>query len=760
MTQAPTDTLDLSRCADEPIRTPGSIQPHGFMLTLSPTALVVQQASSNLESWIGIPAQQAIGRPLAQVVGETAAARIAAEIESNPAVSRPAYIGTITAGNGAHFDVLVHVWDSLLILEFEGVDRRRAADFRHLYPLIGDFLVKVNQPASIPEMSELAARRVREVSGYGRVLVYQFDTDGHGRVLAESKADGYESYLGQHFPASDVPAQARALYTLSPIRLIQDANYVPAPLVPELNPLTGARNDLSFASLRSVSPVHLQYMRNMGTLASMSVSLIVKGKLWGLISCHNAEPCPVSVEKRTACEQLGQILALCIESREDAAELQFRLDVRRIMVEMLGHLTKGADFLENMSGVFPELLRFGRAGGVAIVVDDRVLTYGDTPSEPEIRALADWLSVHGHSEVFHTDHLKEVYPPGADMVRNASGLLALPISRIHQHYLLWFRPEVVQTIEWAGNPRGKQASPNDPTQLTPRLSFDAWRETIHGRSLPWHTAEIELTIEFRSALLGIALERAEQMAELAEELGRANKELEAFSYSVSHDLRAPLRHIVGFSDLLIESAGSEDPERRQRFLKNIKESARLAGKLVDDLLSFSQMGRAALRPTTVDMNDLVSACIDKLGMEMQGRNVDWHIEPLPTVWADPTFLHLAVLNLLSNAVKFTGQRDPAVITISSEEDADFIVFHVADNGAGFNMEYVHKLFGVFQRLHRMEDFQGTGIGLANVRRIVERHNGRVWATSVQGQGATFSFSIPKHNPTEADNAQAHTSRRR
>lgn len=744
MTQAPTDTLDLSRCADEPIRTPGSIQPHGFMLTLSPTALVVQQASSNLESWIGIPAQQAIGRPLAQVVGETAAARIAAEIESNPAVSRPAYIGTITAGNGAHFDVLVHVWDSLLILEFEGVDRRRAADFRHLYPLIGDFLVKVNQPASIPEMSELAARRVREVSGYGRVLVYQFDTDGHGRVLAESKADGYESYLGQHFPASDVPAQARALYTLSPIRLIQDANYVPAPLVPELNPLTGARNDLSFASLRSVSPVHLQYMRNMGTLASMSVSLIVKGKLWGLISCHNAEPCPVSVEKRTACEQLGQILALCIESREDAAELQFRLDVRRIMVEMLGHLTKGADFLENMSGVFPELLRFGRAGGVAIVVDDRVLTYGDTPSEPEIRALADWLSVHGHSEVFHTDHLKEVYPPGADMVRNASGLLALPISRIHQHYLLWFRPEVVQTIEWAGNPRGKQASPNDPTQLTPRLSFDAWRETIHGRSLPWHTAEIELTIEFRSALLGIALERAEQMAELAEELGRANKELEAFSYSVSHDLRAPLRHIVGFSDLLIESAGSEDPERRQRFLKNIKESARLAGKLVDDLLSFSQMGRAALRPTTVDMNDLVAACIDKLGMEMQGRNVDWHIEPLPNIWADPTFLHLAVTNLLSNAVKFTSQRDPAVITITSEEDADFIVFHVADNGAGFNMEYVHKLFGVFQRLHRMEDFQGTGIGLANVRRIVERHNGRVWATSVQGEGATFSFSIPKH----------------
>jgi light-regulated signal transduction histidine kinase (bacteriophytochrome) len=335
------------------------------------------------------------------------------------------------------------------------------------------------------------------------------------------------------------------------------------------------------------------------------------------------------------------------------------------------------------------------------------------------------------------------------MARNASGLLAMPISRIHKHYLLWFRPEYVRTIEWAGPPHDKlaqTAAAVQPLQLSPRTSFAAWRETIHGTSLPWHAGEIELALEFRTALLGIALERAEQMAELAEELGRANKELEAFSYSVSHDLRAPLRHIVGFSDLLIESSGSEDPTQRQRFLKNIKDAARLAGKLVDDLLSFSQMGRASLRPTTVDMGDLVAACLDKLTLETRGRNIEWRIDPLPTVLADPTFLHLAMFNLLSNAVKFTAQKDPAVIGVSAEEHPLETVIHVTDNGAGFNMDYVHKLFGVFQRLHRMEDFQGTGIGLANVRRIVERHNGRVWANSTQGEGATFSFALPKTNP--------------
>jgi chemotaxis family two-component system sensor kinase Cph1 len=737
------DAIDLTACDREPIRYPGSIQPHGFLLTLTPD-LSVLQASANLLDWTGTAAAAALGQPLADVIGAAAAASLGPELAAGTMGPRPFYLGTATLANGRHFDVSAHAFDSLLIVEFEVVERSGSADFRHLYPLLGDFLLKVNDASTIAALAQLAARHTRAVTGYGRVMIYQFDRDGHGHVLAEARDDAYHSYLGQRFPASDVPRQARELYTLSRIRLIQDANYTPSPLVPAVNPVTNAANDLSFASLRSVSPVHLQYMRNMGTLASMSVSLMVKGKLWGLISCHNATPCPVGFEERAACEQLGQILALCIGAREDAQELQFRLDVRQIMVSMLGQLTKGQDFIDNLSHVFPELLRFARADGVAIVVDDQVMTFGDTPEQDQIRDLVGWLQTRAHDEVFHSSALATVYPDGAAIIRNASGVLSMPISKIHKHYLLWFRPEQVYSIDWAGNPHAKELQGGPLGQLSPRTSFAAWRETIHGQSRPWHDAEVELAFEFRSALLGIALERAEQMAELAEELGRANKELEAFSYSVSHDLRAPLRHIVGFSDLLLESAGSEDATRRQRFLKNIKDSARLAGKLVDDLLSFSQMGRASLRPATVDMRELVRACMQKLIPDLGGRRVEWEIGQLPNVTADPAFLYQALYNLLSNAVKFTGQRDVAVIKISAEQDEHESVFHIADNGAGFSMEYVHKLFGVFQRLHRMEDFEGTGIGLANVRRIVERHHGRVWADAVPGQGATFSFSIPNH----------------
>ena len=731
--------LDLSSCDREAIRTPGSIQPHGFLLSLSDDYQILQ-ASSNLQQFTGMAAADAGGKALADVLGPDAAALLDARLQQCEVGQRPSFLCSLELDRAQHFDVLAHYYDRLLVLEFEARAEVAPADLRQLYRRVGDFLLQVNDAGSAEAMSRLAAQEIRAITGYGRVMVYQFDQDGHGHVMAECRDPDYPSYLGQRFPASDIPRQARELYALNRIRLIGDANYTPAPLVPANNPLTSQPNDLSFAALRSVSPIHLQYMRNMGTLASMSVSLMVKGQLWGLISCHHATPCPVAFDKRTTCEQLGQILAMCIESREDADELAFRLEVRRVMVSMLAGLTQGADFLDNMTGVFPSLLQFARAGGVAIVVDERLMTYGDTPSDSDIRELVGWLGLNAHGDVFHTDRLSHAFSPAARYKDSASGLLAMPISRIHKHYLLWFRPEIVHTIDWAGKPPDKSAAGG---ALTPRISFDTWRETIHASSAPWHSGEIEMAVEFRSALLGIALERAEQMAELAEELGRANKELEAFSYSVSHDLRAPLRHIVGFSDLLLEAAGNDSLEKRQRFLKNIKDSARLAGKLVDDLLSFSQMGRAALRPVAINMGAMVRSCVDKLSIETRGRQIEWDIGQLPSLRADPTFLQLALYNLMSNAVKFTGQQESARIGIRTQETAGEWIFSVADNGVGFNMEYVHKLFGVFQRLHRLEDFQGTGIGLANVRRIIERHDGRVWAESSPGEGATFYFSIPK-----------------
>lgn len=735
---------DISQCEQEQIRVPGAVQPHGFLLGVLEQDGTIVQLSDNAGACLGREIGQLVGARLAAALGEDVSRTLLGTFARHPS-AQPSYLGTVPLG-AASYDVLAHRHDGLLLLEFEQVSRAAAADFRMLYPLIGTFLSALSDADTIEAMSTVAAQEIKQVTGYGRVLVYRFDHDDHGHVVAEARDADYPSYLHHRFPAADVPRQARELYLANRIRLIPDADYAPARLIPADNPLTGQPTDLSFAALRSVSPVHLQYMRNMGTLASMSISLIVKGRLWGLISCHNASPRAVPFEVRAACEQLGQILALRIESREESEEASYRLDLRRTLVSMLSGLSRNPDFVESMSAVAHQLLRFASASGAAIVFEDRVARFGDAPAEEDIKEVVHWLGALAQEEVFHTDALSRLMPEAAKITRHASGILAIPISSLHRHYLIWFRPEVVHTIEWAGNPHEKVDSRHLP--LTPRASFATWRETVHGRSAPWRSSEIETAIEFRTALLGIVLERAEQMAELAEELGRANKELESFSYSVSHDLRAPLRHIAGYSDLLLEFEQGQLSERGMRYLRNIKDSARFAGKLVDDLLSFSQMGRASLRPQEVNLNELVAACIERVAQDTQGRKVRWDVATLPVIRADPNFLQLALHNLLSNAVKYTRPRDEAIIAISGEQDEQGATVQVRDNGVGFNPEYKHKLFGVFQRLHRLEEFEGTGIGLANVQRIVERHGGRVWADSVPGEGAVFSFTLPKHLPEE------------
>jgi light-regulated signal transduction histidine kinase (bacteriophytochrome) len=332
------------------------------------------------------------------------------------------------------------------------------------------------------------------------------------------------------------------------------------------------------------------------------------------------------------------------------------------------------------------------------------------------------------------------------MERTASGLLAISISQLHPSYLLWFRPEIVQTIDWAGDPN---KPPDASGRLSPRNSFQAWKETVRGQSLPWRHGEIEAAGDFRNAIVSIVLRKAEEMAVLNEELRRSNGELAAFSYSVSHDLRAPFRHVTSYAELLRSRAADKLNGRERHYLDSIIEAASSAGRLVDGLLHFSQLGRTALARVEVDVGRLVEEVRHLLEPDLQGRNVRWTVHPLPNVNGDPTMLRLVVQNLLSNAIKYTRDRAEPEIEVGCRTTADGHEFYVRDNGRGFDMAYAGKLFGVFQRLHREEEFEGIGIGLANVRRIVERHGGRVWAEGRLDHGATFHFSLPRSAAAES-----------
>ncbi len=690
---------------------------------------------------IGLPVstQDVIGFPLTEILSDLG---LGSEWTGALQEGRPAHVAVLRL-EGGELQVIAHRSGDVILVEFEAPSLDDPKTFDSVYPHVRDFLDSLQGAGTIEDLSALAAREVRRITGLDRVLVYRFDDDWNGAVIAEDRNDVLPSYLDLRFPASDIPAQARELYRVNRLRLIANVDYTPIPIVPALNPKTGGPIDLTFSVLRSVSPVHLEYMRNMGTMASMSISLMRDARLWGLISCHSRDPARVSYHVRTACDFIGQMLSIQLAAREASDLSDRRNALRSYQTRLLTRMASAPHFSDGLVAGASDLLALTGASGAAIVVGGSCRLVGETPAESSIRQMVDHLAAQGRGEMFVTDCLAAHLPNGERLKDLASGVLAISISQIHDSYVLWFRPEVIRTISWGGDPRKAMSIGPAGGRLHPRTSFEAWRQSVELHARPWEPAEIEAASELRSAIVDIVLRQAEEMAAVSERLASINKELEAFSYSVSHDLRAPFRHIVGYAQLLRRFEGERLTERGNRVVDTIIESAISAGTLVDELLHFSQMGRATLTPVAIDMNVLLEEVRTGLVVEGGGKDsVEWHIAPLPPARADPIMMRLVFQNLIENALKFSRHRQPAVIEIGgSSIDAENVYF-VKDNGAGFDMAYVGKLFGVFQRLHRVEEFEGTGIGLANVKRIVERHGGRIWAEGVVDGGATFTFTLP------------------
>ena len=727
-------------CDSEPIHIPGSIQPHGVLFALDSDSFRVIQVSANTSLHLSIDPDTILGGSLSDCLEAESAEILFSIFRSVNIGTAPRLLDTVYARDHKPFHAIAHCHDGVLVVELESHDLHNVFT-RDLHPLVSGFVTQLQGLNDRQEVLEAACEQIQRITEFDRVLVYEFDAEWNGSVIAECRNQVLPSYLDLRFPASDIPSQARDLYRINSIRLIPDANYEPVPILPAVNPKTRRPLDLSFAGLRSVSPVHRGYMRNMGTAASMSISILRDSTLWGLISCHNKAPHHVRFEIRRACEFITQVASVHIATLDHTSEYAEQIRLKGMETLLLTRMAQHERFPDGLSAARQPLLDFVNAQGAAVLHEGDCALLGETPNEAQVRQLADWISQRAPSdEVFKTDHLAGLMPDAETSAPGIAGILGIRISKLHDSYLLWFRPEVVQTVRWGGDPNKPVSSNGDLPHA--RKNFDLWKEVVRGHSLPWRDAEVTMAYDLRNAIVGVVLRKAEEMAEISSQLERSNKELEAFSYSVSHDLRAPFRHIVGYAELLREREEDRLSAEGQRYVRTIIESAQYAGTLVDNLLNFSRIGRSAMNRSRISMKQLVRELQYELGSESRGRTIQWNVAELPDVTADPILLRLAVRNLLSNALKYTRNRSTSEIQVGSRDDEVETVFWVRDNGVGFDMRYVDKLFGVFQRLHRMEDFEGTGIGLANVRRIIGRHGGRTWAESELGNGATFFFTLP------------------
>ena len=536
--------VDLTSCDREPIHQLGAVQSFGGLIATTADGLVAR-ASENVERFLGRGVEDLLGRPIDEVLPEATVRAVREQthaLHGTDVVERA--FGVQLVEGGEPHDLALYLSGHLIAIEFEPAEHEALNASGTVRSMIGR-LQKTDDSAAFHRE---AVRQMRALTGFDRVMLYRFDHDGSGEVVTEALANGLEPYRGLRYPASDIPKQARALYLRSMLRLIADTEDGGVAVLPQRGP-DGEPMDLSMSVLRAVSPIHLEYLTNMGVRASMSVSIIVGGKLWGLFACHHMSPRRISLERRTAAELFGQMFAWVLDGREREAEMRYEDRARGLHHRLLGAMAAGGSTMQAVTGQLDDLSGLIASDGVAVWIDGQVVRQGETPTREELSGLVRFLNAAPAGEAFSTDHLSGVHPAASDYAERAAGVLAIPISRQPRDYLLFFRREVARSVTWAGNPEKPVTVGPNGVRLTPRKSFDAWREVVRGRSEPWREADLRIAEQLRVTLLEVIL----RLTDAAEKERRSAQERQELLIA---ELNHRVRNILGLIRGLVAQSQS------------------------------------------------------------------------------------------------------------------------------------------------------------------------------------------------------------
>lgn len=531
------EPVDLTNCDREPIHQLGSVQPFGFLLAVSSDWIVIR-ASANLAEFLGVTEANALGRPVISLISPEALHAIRNKLTTlrgSDVVER--IFGIALTPDQNRFDLAVHLNEGQVIIEGERCqeDRHDAASLS-----MRSMMSRLDHTETLEAFFREGARQARALTGFDRVMVYRFDESGSGEVVAEAARAGIGSFLGLHYPASDIPIQARALYLRNLFRIIADVDAIAVPILPPLDE-HGQPLDLSMSVLRSVSPIHIEYLKNMGVGASLSISIVVDGKLWGLFACHHYGPRLPSAQSRSTAELFGQMFASRLESRERRLALDYETKARRIADRLLTSVADNASLLNDPAWLIEALADAIPADGIGVWINGRLALAGIGPDERSFAALVRHLNRNAAGRIYAVDRLAETYPD-LEVDDAVAGILAIPISRSPRDYVVLFRQELVRTVRWGGDPhKPVEYGPNGP-RLTPRKSFEAWSELVRGRSLPFTEAERRVAETIRVTLIEVVLRLTDEVSMARQ---TANERQELLIAELNHRVRNILSLITG-----------------------------------------------------------------------------------------------------------------------------------------------------------------------------------------------------------------------
>jgi chemotaxis family two-component system sensor kinase Cph1 len=502
--------FDSDFCGSLPLHHINSIQDYGYLLIVDKNLNIIQ-LSENVAQLTGKLTDELINNPLADFIRQQDLLKIEELLQKGLAKRVPLYL-QFREGKGTNlFLALLHVEADYIIIELEKQEENQNRSFADVYQEIKYISTAIDQADSVQEVCNIAIHELRKLAGFDGVLMYQFDSEWNGTVIAEEKDERLDRYLGQTFPASDVPKQARQMYLKNPYRLIPNRDYEAIRLYPVINPVTNAFIDLSDCNLRGVAKVHLEYMKNMNVKASMSIRVIYNETLWGLISCHHLEPKYLGYELCSIFEWLSEVISTKISliiNKQDYRNIK-QIQEKRVALadQIYAHDDIAAGLLKDDSS---DILQLFNASGVFISINGRSETKGNIPDKTDLYNLMQWLESRNLNTIYSTNSLVDVHEDAAEYSAVVSGVLFIPIDQTTGDFLVCFRPEAIRSIDWGGDPNQAINFTADGKKYHPRTSFELWKQTVEQQSLPWTKNELEVAESLRSFLFEFTIKQAQQ----------------------------------------------------------------------------------------------------------------------------------------------------------------------------------------------------------------------------------------------------------
>lgn len=731
---------NLTNCDREPVHLPGKIQSYGYLLGIDADSKKISHVSENISECLGQEATVLLDSDyhiiLEKMPHEAHSSQMTEMIENICLHGINDDSANVVVEINQHFyHVIFNMANRILLVELEEVlssvkERRK----------INNVVRRIMAENDFETVLRLVVKEVKNLIGYDRVMVYKFLSDGSGKVIAEERNPEVESYMHLHFPESDIPSQARELYKINKTRLIADSFSKD----PQILSHREGDLDLTHSKLRAVSPIHIEYLKNMGVRSSFSVSVVSDDKLWGLIACHHFTPKKIDFEIRQNTELLGEIISSVIHNKVIEEDKNLADKYTAATNRLQRQLITAESIPAAIMGKKTTLLDLTRAEGVVLQFGDQYYSKGTVPSQEFVQRLYSWFLLHHPEEdIFHSFHLTADFPEAEAFRESASGVFISLLSRETNDAIFWFKPEKKTTIHWAGKPEKiieeRKENGGLVYDIHPRKSFEEYSELITGTSRKWFREEIKAGTRIKQEILEAALYKSKELRELNEKLTHAYEELNTFSYTISHDLKTPLTVMKTNAQLLLREATNGSAEKLQKIIDNVDD----VSFMMDEILNLTKISAGGLVLRKIDMANLLKRVILETQIAFEAYHTEVDVRQLTDIHGDPTMIYQLFSNIINNAVKYSSKKESPKVVINSYTENDRVIYTIQDNGIGIDNSKLPEIFDVFRRFSNTRGFKGNGVGLTIVKRIMEKHQGEIKIESTLGEGSTFYLIFKK-----------------